>query len=247
MDWDGLTIFTDEWINNPRVDQIRSRWKVGWLHEPYCLHPETYIRALLNRDKFDLILTYYQPFLHLPGFEFSASCGVWVPREHWGLHPKTKMLSMLYGSKMATEGHRFRHEAADALEAAGIAVDFFDFKGEPTTYGWETKVRVLKDYRFTVVVEACHEENCIGEPALDAFSMGTIPIYRGCRNFGTHFDENGILRFETAEELVQLAQSLTPGLYEQRLPNAAANLGLLPGWEVPDDWIYEHIIKGRFE
>lgn len=246
-EWDGVTIFTDEFINDPVVDQVQSRWKIGWLHEPHCLHPETYQRAFANRGKFDLILTYYQPFLEHPGFEFSPSCGVWVPREHWGLHPKTKMLSMLYGAKMATEGHRFRHEAADALEAAGIQMDFFDFKGIPTTYGWETKVKVLRDYRFTVVIEACHEENDIGEPALDAFAMGTVPIYRGCPNFSWHFDERGILRFETIEELVDLAASLTEELYDDLLDARRENLRLVSDWEIADDWIYEHILKGRFE
>lgn len=43
--FDGVTLFTDEWINNPIVDQIQSKYKIGWLHEPYTLHPLTYDRA----------------------------------------------------------------------------------------------------------------------------------------------------------------------------------------------------------
>ena len=41
MTFDGVTLFTDEWINNPIVDEVQSRYKIGWLHEPYCLHVPT--------------------------------------------------------------------------------------------------------------------------------------------------------------------------------------------------------------
>ena len=43
--FDGVTLFTDEWINNGVVDLMESKFKIGWLHEPYCLHPQTYERA----------------------------------------------------------------------------------------------------------------------------------------------------------------------------------------------------------
>ena len=246
MNWDGMTIFTDEYINNPIVDNVRSKYKIGWLHEPYCLHPTTYHRAVTNADKFDLILTYYKPFLSLPGFEFAPCCGIWVPRENWGIKPKTKLLSMLYGAKMATEGHRFRHILGDALEIAGAEVDFFDAKGTPTVYGWETKMMVLEDYRFTIVVEACNEDNNFGEPILDAFSLGTVPIQWGCPNVGEFFDIGGILKFETVDQLLELIGGLTPELYESMMPSIGRNLELVEHYEITEDWIYDYVLHGRF-
>jgi len=246
MNWDGITIFTDEYINNPIVDRVNSRFKIGWLHEPYCLHPMTYHRSVTVSDKFDTILTYYKPFLDLPGFTFAPCCGVWVPRDRWAIQPKIKMLSMLYGDKMATEGHKFRHVVGDALEIADAEVDFFDFKGTPTRYGWETKVQVLADYRFTIVIEACNEENNFGEPILDAFSQGTVPIQWGCSNVGDFFDTSGIIKFETVDELLGIVGELTPKLWGEMLPGIAHNLKLVEDYEITDDWIYDHVLRDRF-
>lgn len=246
--FDGITLFTDEWINNPIVDAVESKYKIGWLHEPYCLHPDTYHNALANRDKFDFILTYHA----VPNlwefdskFRFCPYAGTWVNQNDWGIKPKTKLCSMLIGSKMATEGHRIRHEIASMIGANGFEfVDFYGVKGEPLGYGQQTKYKVLQDYCFSIVTETCRENNLFTEWLLDCFAFGTIPIFWGAPNIGEFFDYHGVLSFETVDQLEKILEWIEPKHWKNRLFPIYSNLIRLADYAITEDWIYQNVLEG---
>jgi hypothetical protein len=52
---------------------------------------------------------------------------------------------------------------------------------------------------------------------------GTIPLYYGCPNVGDFFDMNGIIIFESIEELHLILNSLTLELYESKLESVRGN------------------------
>jgi hypothetical protein len=255
MTFDGVTLFTDEWINHPIVDEVKSRYKVGWLHEPYCLHPETYEKALENRHKFDFILTYYEPFLanELPEqtesrewrypFRHAPYGGVWVNKRDWSIKPKSKLCSMLLGSKLSTEGHRIRHEIADMIEANGYPVDFYGARGEPVDYGQDTKLKVLGDYCFSIVTETCREDNLFTEWLLDCFAVGTVPIFWGAPNIHEFFDAKGILQFDTVDRLQKVLAGLNWGKYTGNLMSVYENLIRMRDYAVTEDWLYLNVLK----
>lgn len=246
--FDGVTLFTDEWINNPIVEQVESKYKIGWLREPYCLHPMTYKKAMANRFKFDFILTYYQPFLelHYNKFKFAPYAGVWIAREDWGIKPKTKLCSMLVGSKMSTEGHRIRHEIADMLEQVGYPVDFYGTRGLQTDYSQETKLLTLADYHYSIITETCREDNLFTEWLLDCFAVGTIPVYWGAPNIGEFFNEEGVASFGSLEELaaaLPLLSLLTAGNYDKVRDAIEDNFKRVQDYAVTEDWIYENVLR----
>lgn len=243
MTFDGVTIFTDEWINNPIVDQVQSRYKIGWLHEPQCLHPDTYTRALENAHKFDFILTYYNDFLDLPRFRFAPYAGTWVNRWDWGIKPKTKLCSMLIGSKMSTDGHRIRHEIADMIEQVGYEVDFYGVRGQPVEYGQHTKYRTLAPYHFSIITETCREDNLFTEWLLDCFALGTIPIFWGAPNIGQYFDAKGILQFDTVDRLQKILAGLTTEQWVSRMSSVYLNLLKMGEYAVTEDWIYLNVLR----
>ncbi len=247
MQHEGLTIFTDGFISEPIVDEVESKWKIGWLHEPQCLHPHDYVKALINRDKFDMVLTYYEPFLRAyPGkFKFCPYGGIWIDRRSWGLRPKTKLVSMLYGAKRATPGHILRHEISAALPDGG-GLDFYGARGTPVGYGATTKLQVLGDHYFSIVVEACNELNLFTEILLDCFAVGTIPIFWGAMNISNFFNPDGILQFNSIDELKMILTTINPGLYNERAQPLHAvqdNLVLAEQYEVTEDWMYKHVLK----
>ena len=240
MTWDGVTLFVDGYVRNGVASQVQSRYKIGWLHEPRCLHPENYEAEPVG--DFDQILTYSAPLLDRPGYRFAPYGGVWLPRSEWGLRPKTKLVSLLVGDKTATAGHRMRRAVADALEPMGM-VDFYGSRGTPTTYGWQTKRQVLAGYAFSIIVEACREDNLFTEILLDALAVGTVPIFWGAPNIGEFFDARGILSFETVEEAVALVRSLDMRQSQAMQPYRAANLQAISEYEVTEDWLYRHVLR----
>lgn len=264
MEWDGITLFTDGYVNSPIVEQVKSKYKIGWLREPQCLHPENY--EVKHPERFDLILTYYQPLLDPPAgnwqhlgdsifvnpYRFAPYAGVWIEREHWGLRPKTKLVSMLYGSKMATEGHRIRHEIAAAVRPLGV-VDFYGFEGEAVDYSPATKLKVLGDYAFSIVTETCWQENLFTEILLDCFTVGTVPIFWGCPNIGDYFNIDGIIEFDSGDIyerdgwpfMAKWISEIGLDLYNSDIYQAAIkdNLNRVADYEIAEDWLYENVLR----
>lgn len=243
MTFDGVTLFTDEWINNPIVDEVQSRYKVGWLHEPFCLHDMTYGTAWTNQHKFDFTLTYFEPYLDSPKFRFAPYGGTWIDRRDWGIKPKSKLCSMLIGSKLSTEGHRIRHEIADMIEREGYPVDFYGVRGEPVDYGQDTKLKVLSDYCFSIVTETCREDNLFTEWLLDCFAAGTVPIFWGAPNIHKFFDAKGILQFDTVDRLQKVLSGLSTALWADKLTAAYTNLLKMKDYAVTEDWLYLNVLK----
>lgn len=252
MEFDGITMFTDGLIASPLVDKVKSPIKVGWILEPPCLQPSVYHAASFPDvyDKFDFILTYYEPLLQHPSGKFRKSIygGVWIPQSEWGLRLKTKRISMLYGSKKATRGHQIRHEISDALgDYYYERINYFGARGIPVDYSWQTKLKVLKDFRYSIVVETCREDNLFTEILLDCFAVGTIPIFWGCPNIGEYFDERGILSFETIGELKSILYMISgdeaDDTYYYISQFARENLRRLPPYRITESWLHENIFK----
>ncbi len=261
MTFDGVTLFTDEWINNPIVDEVQSKYKIGWLHEPYCLHPETYKHALKNRDKFDFILTYYQPLIDISEghrtlnkltgdpleyankFRLTPYAGTWIDKRDWGIKPKSKLCSMLIGSKISTEGHRIRHDIAAMIDEQGFNVDFYGVRGESVNYSQDTKLKVLSDYHFSIVTETCREDNLFTEWLIDCFALGTIPIFWGAPNIHTFFDVRGILQFDTVDRCQKILHGLRPEIWRGKLANIEQNLEMVEGYAVTEDWLYLNVLR----
>lgn len=238
MEWDGVTLFVDGYVNRPIVNEVKSRYKIGWLHEPPCLHPENY--ECNQAGMLDLLLTYYAPLLERSGTRFAPYGGVWLPRTEWGLRPKSKLCSFLIGTKTATEGHRLRQEVADVL---GDTIDYFGARGTLTEYSWQAKRVALADYAFSIIIETCKTDGEFTEILCDALAVGTIPVFWGADDIGNYFDERGILRFDSAADVPAIVRSLDFRLYRSLLPYAAANLRAVSEYEITEDWIYEHVLK----
>jgi hypothetical protein len=172
--WDGLTIFTDGQMYSPIVGEVTSRYKIGWLMESQALHPENYYRLPYYEQKFDAILTTRPELLARDPqrYRLGIRGGVWTPRAQWGMHPKSRSISMILSDKRTTEGHQLRHQIAATVPGIDL------YGPEYTPIGHDKRL-ALQDYRYTVVVENERSENYFSEQALDAIAFGCIPLYWG--------------------------------------------------------------------
>lgn len=240
LSWgDGYTLFTDGYVIDGTQKKVASTHKYGWLHEPPTIIPEPYARAPEVAADFDAILTYYAPLLDLPGFMFAPYGGIWIPQSEWGIRDKSKLCSMLIGSKMVAPGHRMRHAISDIIPD-GAGIDFYGMRGEPVPYGPDTKLRVLRDYMFTIVCETSRDDNLFTEILLDCFAVGTIPIFWGAENIGEWFDDNGMLLIHQPEDVSYYLSFLDAGLYEMMATSAKENLALASQYRTAEDWMFHH-------
>jgi hypothetical protein len=234
--WGGLTLFTDEWMMNPAVEQVQSRLKVGWLREPRCLHPDTYARQWERRHLFDFTLTYDSKLLAADPvrYRFCPYGGIWIDRRDWSIPPKTRDVSLLVGVKLTTTGHQNRRIAA---LAHGDVVDLFGIMGTPVGYGPATKKATLADYRFSIITETCREPGLFTAWLLDAFVQGVVPVYWGLPDLPRFFNPDGVLAWADLDELAAIVPTLTAEHYETMWRAVADNYERAQEYTCTDDWL----------
>jgi AAA15 family ATPase/GTPase len=66
-------------------------------------------------------------------------------------------------------------------------------------------------------------KNWFTEKIIDCFMTKTIPIYKGCPNIGDFYEEKGIIKFETIEELEQILNSLDGEIYQNMIEHIEKN------------------------
>jgi len=236
MEWPGITVFTDRWMYESVVDDVQSRFKIGWLHEGRCLHGENYERIGEVAHRFHMIMTHDDALLGRGSpFRLTIRGGSWVPLDQWGMYPKSKNVSMILSEKTQLEGHQLRHQVA----AAGLPIDLYG--PEHTPIGTD-KALAYRDYRFAVVVEACKEGNFFSEHLIDAIAFGCVPIYWGCPNIGEYFLLPGFKLFNTVSDLATRLQYLDdPLIGERAWP--IVNQNRARAYAITEDWQILHCLR----
>jgi hypothetical protein len=70
---------------------------------------------------------------------------------------------------------------------------------------------------------------------------GTIPIYWGCPSIGDFFDTNGMLIFDTLDELQSTMNNLNKELYDSKLESIKHNFEEAKKYLVADNIIYNKL------
>jgi hypothetical protein len=77
--------------------------------------------------------------------------------------------------------------------------------------------------QFTIAIENSRQDNYFSEKLLEPFMALSVPIYIGCPNIGDYFDVRGMLIAKDPEDVLDLAQNLTPETYQAMLPYLQEN------------------------
>lgn len=174
--------------------------------------------------RIDLILSWDPELLKLPNAKFcpltdTSQFNVLpneMPVNAFQVYPKTKTVSAISSTKTMVPGHTTRLEFIASIQNK---VDLYGrgIREIPS------KLDGLKEYMFSVAIENARDINYFTEKLTDCLLTGTIPLYYGCPNVGDFFDMNGIITFESMEELHEILDSLTPELYESKLESVKEN------------------------
>jgi hypothetical protein len=200
-DYEGVSVFTDGFLFDPIVQQVKSKYKVAWLIEPPSIYPYIYQRIPQFENNFDYIFTYDSTLLNRNPDKYKLCIfgGSQVPDEQWWHtkeNQKTKGISIIASGKNFAEGHRLRHEVIKRLQ--GVDVWGSGYKK------FDQKAEALEPYMYSIVIQNTRCDNYINEALLDCLAFRTIPIFWGCPNYGKFFQVQGFKEFVTLEDLANI-------------------------------------------
>ena len=223
---------------------IRGDINVALLVEPeefdrlYGLN--SYANTKIVEKYYDYILTYDGKMLEgdlSDKTRFYPYGGCWIKPNDYKVYDKTKSLSMISSTKNITTGHKLRLSIMD--ECKDLISDMYGRDTNPIDY----KLEALKDYKFSIVVESSKKNYYFTEKIIDCFMTGTIPIYWGCPAIADYFNIDGILTFDTIDELKDILELDLDKEYEKRKDSIVKNFNTAKNFTVIENNIYNVLEK----
>ena len=239
-----IVMYFDHSVDVSTID--RSKINIFVTHEPnelFSIHDW----VCYNQDYFNLIITWNKEVLKKcpNAVEFQCSWRENDSNVFEFLGEKKFEVSYLCGVKDMTEGHKLRQkiytELKDKISIPNkwyYVLDDFDhttgtrpgysqyskdlshvpseYKNDPLLYG---KKFLYENTMFNVGVENVKHPNWLNDRGWSCFASKVVPIYWGCTNledFG--YDERGVIKFNNADELLNIINNLTEKDYYDRLP-----------------------------
>ncbi len=245
----NIVFFTDLCLNLVDLKCYRDTFKVAMLIEPFVINPQPYQYILQNHGKFDLVLSHHSDLSRsIPNMEFYPNGMSWVDKKNFGLHVKSKNISIIASNKNSTNGHKLRHGLISHLGPS--LLDIYGSAYNPIDH----KIEALKDYCFSVAIENTQVPHYFTEKLLDCFLTGTIPIYWGCPEISKFFNPDGFVECHSPDDLlgaVDVANSFknkNPYGYitSDKIGKARKeNFELAKQYIVAEDWIFENILQAK--
>ena len=238
MNWDGVTIFTDNHICSPIVEQVNSKYKIAWLVESKAITPSAYRDIIYHEHKFDYILTHDAELIRRNPNKYIRSIvgASRVPDTEWGLKSKTKLVSMIASRHTITNGHVFRHDIAKNLSHKHN----IDMWGNGYV-SFESKLTPLAEYCYSICVVNTRVDNYFTEGLIDPISLGCVPILWGCPNIEEYFNTDGIISFNDINELDNILTNISFDDYFSRIDAIQENIEKAKEMKSTDDYIFNKI------
>ena len=202
-----------------------------------------------NHQHFDVIMSPYTYLKDVVGNKYW-----WIPvggnrieHNNFGLWEKERILSIVASNKQWTDGHKLRHtiihKLGNKIDVYGRGYNDFIDKYDVNRRG---KILALGPYYYSLTIMNSNTDDFFTEVLTDAFACATIPIFWGTRNITKYFNSDGIIQFDTIDELEALIPTLTPELYHRKMPAILENVECAKAYNTRFDWIYDNY-KERLE
>lgn len=230
---DKLVIYTDNSLN---VVNEKIKTKIAWLLESPAVSKYQQDWIKINKDKFDLIFTSNSDLLNIGSkFKFLPVGGCWIKSEDQKIWNKNKLISIISSSKSYTDGHMLRQNVIKnihKIDVYGRGHNFIPYK-----------LRGLKDYMFSIVIENTKKDYYFTEKLIDCFVTGTIPIYWGCPAITHFFNRDGIITFDNVKELDYIVSNLNADVYKSKIESIKDNFEKAKEYLISEDYMYEKYLK----
>ena len=208
--------------------------KVAWLLEPNAIHPHMYEWIQANNKLFDYVLTFDEDLISKgQNYLYYPHGRCWI--NNYEDLKKENKVSIIASSKNFTEGHQLRHKVIDKFKD----IEVFGYGYNPV----ENKEDSLSKYMYSVTIENCRQPGYWTEKIVDCFATKTIPIFWGDDAVSDFFDPEGIIYFNSQEELGEILEDLKvngDAIFESKQAAVENNFKLVETYRIPEDWMYNN-------
>jgi hypothetical protein len=157
-------------------------------------------------------------------------------------------VSYLTSSKAATAGHQLRQEVYDRLPSNVGNLRVHKHRSPPRI---DDKRSVLNTFQYHICIENGRYPGYYSEKIVDAFVTKCVPVYNGAQDIGTYFNPEGVIKFDTCEELLSKLAAITPEYYASIADAIEENyhraLQGVHQWDILEAYITSAIIRKRAE
>ena len=213
--------------------------KAALIIEPSIINGEDYLKAVNEQEHFDFVFTHqYSLKDKLPEnkFVFIPHGATSMRKKDMGVHDKKQLVNFIFSEKQWNSGHRYRHTVYEHIKdmvpcmGSGPTGEYVPFKGD-----------ILVDYAFSIAMENEVSDDYFTEKICDCFLTGTVPIYYGTKNIGKYFNAEGIITFETIEELKEIIPTLSMERYNELLPIVKENYEKAQQYPFLSKFVVDHL------
>jgi len=230
-----IAIYVDRMCFTSKIREDKQNY--AWIVEPSIINGDNYNNVVKSKNNFKNIFTHSTDMLNrAENAVYVPHGGTWLREEDINLHEKSKMTSFIFSCKQWNSYHKMRFRVYEAIKHNKV-----DFYGTGPEKPIDFKIKGLKDYRFSIVIENNDDGDYFSEKLLDCFLSGTVPIYLGIKNIGKFFDSNGMFFFTEPEHVAQILDTLTPELYLSKIDSVKANFELAKKYMFPEKIIQTYI------
>ena len=219
-------------INNISSDKITYAW---FLESPEIRNCSYDFVKNINK-KYTYVLTHSKELLDAgENYKFCPAGGCWILLEDQKIHMKNKILSIISSGKDWTTGHKLRHRVIFAFK------DRMDVFGN----GYKTidnKLIGLKDYAFSLAIENTKQDYYFSEKLIDCFMTGTVPIYWGCPSIEKFFNTDGMILFDSINDLPKIIYELSLEKYNTMKSAIEYNFQKAKDYIISEDYIYKNYL-----
>lgn len=239
---DKLVVFTDMCLGMSEYTTYKNSKRIAWILEPYVISPGPYDYIVSGGYKnFDIVFSHHNSLLkRIPNGKWYPNGMCWIKVEDHNLYPKSKTVNIFASGKNYAPGHKIRHKVIELLKDR---IDVFGYGYNPVDY----KIDGLKDYKYSITIENCIEDEYWTEKLIDNFVTGTIPIYFGPKYIGRFFNTNGVLFAQSIEEIIKQIDFIesNPDHYNSQVVQDAIrqNFESAKDFLVPENYIFEKYLK----
>jgi hypothetical protein len=251
MDQNEIQVFVDNALIKESSTSYHSK-KFGWFCESRIVKQNIFNDIINNIQKYknsyrkiftcdtQLISADPELFCFVP----AGSNLPWTEESNYGIHNKTKLISLISSAKEITSGHKHRISLSQQFKNK---VDFYGgiFNSEKIGtsnnehYHHTSKQKGLNDYMFSVTIENFKYDDYFTEKITDCFANGVIPIYYGTDNIKKYFDFAGIIMLDDKFDI----NCITKELYYSKLESVKNNLQIIKNMQSADDVLYTKIME----
>lgn len=253
MDRFNFGLNTHFYTHNCMLEQMgKPKKRYGILYESTSIVPEDYKiferNPSLYKD-FDKIFTFSAKILDtVPNAAFVPfQATPWYGREPDEIidenlcYKKTKNISFLSSKKVMCDMHQKRVALANKCKTEKLADTYGTFDGgKPASLS-----SVLKDYRYTVIVENEIDDYYFTERLTNAFLSMTIPVYCGASKIDKFFNEDGIIKLDLNDfnKIEDILKNCTEEDYNNRINAIIDNFNRVQKYKNVFDSMYLEYLK----